>query len=166
MEAKMLFSRFAQPVALLLLVLGFALPAHAQFNKPIRSGDFYEDRASVTTPSGSSLLLEFAQSPTDKFLNVTNVACNIQVASGQAITLMNFGVGTAPGLIDLGRPYALKGSVTPETVGTAKFYSIVTNQVFYKMGPGRYPSIVFASVSTGSFSYTIDCVIVGNLTDG
>ena len=159
------FSGFAKPVAVsLLLMFGFALPAHAQNNKQIVSGTFYEDRASATSSANASLLLTFTQSPTDMFLNVTNVSCSIQVSSGQVLSTMNLQVGTTLGQIDIGRPYALKGNTNPETIGPSKVYSVVTNQVFYKMGPGRYPSIEFNSNSAGAFSYDVNCVIVGNLT--
>jgi hypothetical protein len=51
----MLFSRFAQSAAALLLVtVGFAAPAHAQQNKQIISGTWYEDRASAVTSTPAS----------------------------------------------------------------------------------------------------------------
>ena len=70
----MFFSRFAQAAALLLLTIGFAAPVHAQNNKQIISGTWYEDRAN-TTFSGTSLNLGFTQTPTNQFLNFTNVSC-------------------------------------------------------------------------------------------
>jgi hypothetical protein len=39
-------------------------------------------------------------------------------------------------------------------------------QVYYKFGPGRFPSIQIDTVTTGgSTSVTAQCVVVGNLTD-
>jgi hypothetical protein len=164
----MLCSRFAQSAAaLLLLTIGCAAPAHAQINKQIISGTWYEDRAGQAASPHTQLILTFAQTPTDQFLNITNVSCNVTVVSTAIITDMSLIAGTTSGALDLGRPYEIKGNVTPETSGGAKIYSIVTNQVFYKFGPGRFPSIVIDTTMTGSGSpsITATCVIVGNLTD-
>jgi hypothetical protein len=161
------FSRLAQStVALFLLIAGVTAPALAQNNKPITSGTFYEDRASNTVNS-SDLALTFAQSPAGKFLNVTNVSCEISVSSTQALAFVNLTVGTSTGAGDLGRPYSIRGNVSPETTGngTSKYYSIVTNQIYYKMGPGRFPSIVISTAYTSSPVVSANCTIVGNLTD-
>jgi hypothetical protein len=165
MEAKMHFARLLKLTVLAVAAMVLAAPALAQNNKPIRSVDFYEDRASALANGQLGLALTFAQSPTDKFLNITNVACDIGVASTQSINTVTLFVGTASGQNDLGRTYPIKGNTTPELVASTKQYSIVTNQVFYKMGPGRFPSIAMGGASTGSASITANCVIVGNLTD-
>jgi hypothetical protein len=162
----MLISRFAQiAAALALLTLGLAAPAHAQLNKQIISGTWYEDRASVVSSSSNTLTLTFTQTPTSQFLNITNVSCFVEVSSAQIITAMTLQAGTTSGASDLDRPYAVKGPATSETQGTFKYYSIVTNQVFFKFGPGRYPSIFINAPSTGSALIGADCTIVGNLTD-
>jgi hypothetical protein len=57
------------------------------------------------------------------------------------------------------------GNVTPQTTSTAKSYSIVTNQVYYKFGPGRFPTIEIDTATTGATGAFANCVIVGNLTD-
>ncbi|MBR0686658.1 hypothetical protein JQ594_12080 [Bradyrhizobium manausense] len=158
------FARFILSATLLLLTFGFVSPVHSQNNKPIVSGTFYEDRASSFI-SGNTLVLTFAQAPTNKFLNVTNVSCDVYVTNGQIINSMDLFVGTTPGQNDLGRIYSIKGSATSETLNTGKYYSIVTNQIYYKMGPGRYPSIEIGTVSNNLFSVSANCVIVGNLTD-
>jgi hypothetical protein len=163
----MLFSRFAQTTAaLLLLTIGFAAPAHAQTNKQIISGTWYEDRTSAPGLTSSSVLvLTFAQTPANQFLNVTNVSCAITTAPTETVFGVSLEAGTTSGANDLGRPYSILGNVTPQTISTAKFYSIVTNQVFFKFGPGRFPSIEIDTTSTGSTSNFASCVIVGNLTD-
>jgi hypothetical protein len=158
----MLFSRFA--AALALLTIGFAAPVHAQNNKQVISGTWYEDRAAVST-SSSKTFLAFAQTPTDQFLNITNVSCSAAVLSAQVISDMTLNAGTTPGANDLGRPYVIRGNAIPETTSTSKYYSIVQNGIFYKFGPGRYPTIEIDTLSTGSFSSDVQCVIVGNLTD-
>lgn len=165
LEVEMRFSKFSQyAAASVLFALVFAAPTYAQNNKPIIAGTFYEDRASYSNVNTSHLFLTFAQTPTDKFLNVTNVSCNVNVGSTQIINLMDLFVVT--GQNDLGRPYSIKGSATSETVNFSKYYSIVTNQIYYKMGPGRYPSIVIDTISSNSsFSIAADCVIVGELKD-
>jgi hypothetical protein len=160
----MLFSRFAQAAALLLLTIGFAAPVHAQNNKQIISGTWYEDRAN-TTFSGTSLNLGFTQTPTNQFLNVTNVSCVVIINSTQAPITINLNAGTVYQAFDLGRPYSIVGGATMETSGSSKIYSIDTNQVFYKFGPGRFPTIVISTSVGASVTFTAQCVIVGNLTD-
>jgi hypothetical protein len=165
LEATVLFSRLAQSAAaLLLLTIGLAAPVHAQQNKQIISGTWYEDRA-VGFSSTTSLFLAFSQTPPDKFLNITNVSCSVTVQPGQAVSYILLSGGTTSGNNDLGRPYSLKGNATPETVGQLKYYSIVQNGIFFKFGPGRFPSIEFDTASTGSLTTGASCVIVGNLTD-
>jgi hypothetical protein len=167
MEIKMLFSRSAQSAAaLFLLAIGFAAPAHAQNNKQIISGTWYEDRAQINNANSSLIQLTFTQTPTNQFLNVTNVSCSITVIANQILDTVTLFAGTTSGNDDLGRDYSIRGSATSETSTFGKPYSIVTNQVFYKMGPGRYPTIgIFAPTSTSSSTTTANCVIVGNLTD-
>jgi hypothetical protein len=161
----MLFSRFAKSAAaLLLLTIGFAAPVHAQSNKQIISGTWYEDRASGSN-SSSVLLLTFAQTPANQFLNVTNVSCFITVGSSQILSNVTLLAGTTSGAEDLGRTYSIKGSAVPETLVSSKYYSVVANQIYYKFGPGRYPSIEIDIPTTGAFSGNASCVIVGNLTD-
>jgi len=158
----MFFSRFAQSTAaLFLLTVGLVGPAHAQQNLQIISGTWYEDRAEGTASFG--LRLTFAQTPANQFLNVTNVACNVQVSSNQVINAVTLYAGTTSGGDDLGRYYEIKGNTTPETSAGLKFYSIVTNQVYFKFGPGRFPTIEIDTASTGSI--LASCTIVGNLTN-
>jgi hypothetical protein len=159
----MLFSRFAQfAAASLLLAAGSVAPAHAQNNKQIISGTWYEDRAALSSPTSvGSFGLTFTQTPANQFLNVTNVACQISTPAAQTVLDLNLYAGTTSGANDLGRPYPIMGNVTPQTTSTAKSYSIVTNQV-YKFGPGRFPTIEIDTATTGAFA---NCVIVGNLTD-
>jgi len=78
---------------------------------------------------------------------------------------MTLCAGTASGFNDLGRPYSIKGNAGPETLGTAKYYSIVQNGIFYKFGPGRFPTIEIDIQSSDAFSINSNCTIVGNLTD-
>ena len=160
----MTFARVLQFAAFSALLAAFATPAQAQNNKPIRSGNWYEDRASGSF-NGTALTITFAQSPTDKFLNVTNVACSITTSSGQVMRDVVLYVGTTAGANDLGRGYSILGNVVQRILSTQAFYNISANQILYKMGPGRYPSIGIDAPTGGSFSVTGGCVIVGNLTD-
>jgi len=163
----MLFPRFAQfAVAFVLLTIGLAAPVHAQNNKQIISGTWYEDRAQVISASTTPLTLTFAQTPTNQFLNVTNVACSILVASGVVVTSVTLNVGATSGANNLGRNYEIKGSATSETIGSSKYYSITANQIFFKVGPGRFPAIEIDEAFIGSpLTSNASCVIVGNLTD-
>ena len=165
----MLFTRFAQlTAALLLLTVGIAAPAHAQQNKPIVSGTWYEDRAgSGGTTGTSNITLTFAQTPPTKYLNVTNVACDVHMGTNQNISLMVLNAGTTSGANDLNRPYSIKANLVSEQwYGGYKSYSIITNQIFYKFGPGRFPSIMINTVQpSGQPGLGAQCVIVGNLSD-
>jgi hypothetical protein len=163
----MLLSRFAQSAAaLLLLTICVAAPVHAQQNKQIISGTFYEDRATpINSSTTGNLILTFAQTPANQFLNITNVSCLVEQLTAQTLTVMSLNAGSTSGAEDLGRPYYILGSAVPVTGGGTKFYSIVQNGMFYKFGPGRFPSIEIDSFSTGSFSTFASCIIVGNLSD-
>jgi hypothetical protein len=150
-------------IALALLTISFAAPAHAQSNKQIISGTWYEDRA--TNSGFGNLVLTFAQTPANQFLNVTNVSCWVDLTSSQVMTFLNLEAGTTSGQNDLGRSLSVRGTAIPETIGALKYYSIVQNGIFYKFGPGRFPSIEIDTATTGSNSVQASCVIIGNLTD-
>jgi hypothetical protein len=93
-------------IALALLTVGFAAPAHAQSNKQIISGAFYEDRAFFDS-FNPSFAVTFAQTPTNQFLNITNVSCSIIVGSSQIVSALFLEAGTTSGANDLGRPYSI-----------------------------------------------------------
>jgi hypothetical protein len=162
----MLFSRFIKSAAALaLLTIGFAAPVHAQSNKQIISGTWYEDRAAATTNSGT-INLTFTQTPVSQFLNLTNVSCHLIVGSNQVLGDMVLNAGTTSGAQDLARPYFVDGGVHTETNGASKFYTIITNQIYFKFGPGRFPIIEIDTAATaGAQSINAQCTIVGNLSD-
>jgi hypothetical protein len=163
----MLFSRFAQfTAALALLTTGLAAPVHAQGNLQIISGTWYEDRATAQNFGQFSLLLKFTQTPSNKFLNITNVSCTVQMDPSQTMSTMYLYAGTTSGASDIGRTLSIKGNATSEIAGP-KYYSIITNQIYYKFGPGRFPTIEIDSggANLSNFSNFAACVIVGNLTD-
>ena len=165
--------RFAANVKSLAVILLFALasaaPAHAQnnaqFNKPIISGTWYEDRATVVVVNNYKAVLTFAQTPANKFLDVTHVTCAIATKPTQILSEVSLFGGSTSGSADLGRPMTIRGNTTFEASSTYKFYSLVTDQILYKFGPGRYPSIAIYTETTGSYSIQGDCVIVGELKD-
>jgi hypothetical protein len=162
----MLFSRVTKPaVASLLLIIGFAAPVHAQQNNPVVSGTFYEDRAVSSSLSTDQLVLTFAQTPANQFLNITNVSCAVTTDTVEVMSVMILYSGTTSGSKDLNRPYSIKGNATFETLAPTKYYSIVQNGIFYKVGASRFPSIEIDTVSNGASAITANCVIVGNLTD-
>src|SRR5262249_31092647 len=105
------------------------------------------------------------QSPAEKFLNITNIACTIGTSSSQVLSGLDFQVGTSSGAFDLARPMSVRGNAIPETLGSNKWYSVVTNQIYFKMGPNRFPSIGITTFSSGASFVDATCVIVGNLTD-
>jgi hypothetical protein len=168
LEAEMRFSKCAQSATtLFLFAIALAAPAHAQNNKQIISGTFYEDQATLPSTAAGIATLTFTQTPANKFLNITNVACDVFVSATQVLTLMRLQVGTNPGASDLGRSYPIKNTPSaPEIIQNGKLYSVVTNEVFFKMGPGRFPSIFIVAASNGgALSMAPNCFIVGNLTD-
>jgi hypothetical protein len=109
--------------------------------------------------------LTFTQTPANQFLNITNVSCFVELQSSQVLTAMFLEAGSTSGARDLGRPYNIKGNVTPETISSSKYYSVVQNGIFFKFGPGRFPTIEFDTDTTGSMAINAECVIAGNLTD-
>jgi hypothetical protein len=166
LEVQMPFSRFAQSAAALLLsTVGLAAAAHAQHNKPIISGTWYEDRA-ATVNSSSVILLTFAQTPANQFLNITNVSCFASVLSGQVLTGAFLHAGNTSGSDDIGRVYPIMGNTTPVTVGDFTYFTFVTNQIYYKFGTSKFPTIEIDTLTTGSaLQANAFCVIVGNLTN-
>jgi hypothetical protein len=163
----MLFSRFAKSAATLaLLTIGLSAPALAQNNKQIISGSWYEDRARPGNVGGGTVKLTFTQTPANQFLNVTNVSCHIAGTPDTVIDAIQLYAGQTSGANDLGRTYYISGSTPPETSGSTKYYSVVTNQIYFKLGPGRYPTIeVDATSASNSYDTFASCIIVGNLTD-
>ncbi|MGW1422393.1 hypothetical protein ACWAT4_20010 [Bradyrhizobium manausense] len=164
----MRFAEFAKVIpALLGFLLVFAAPVQAQNNKPVRSGNWYEDRASINI-GGNLATLWFAQAPADKFLNITHVACDIETALGWMLGRTSVGGSTTNGMAgDLGRSQSIRGTVEAEVSISFRYYSVVTD-TFLKLGPGRFPfiSITSASAPNASPSQVIaDCTIVGNLSD-
>jgi hypothetical protein len=165
----MLFSRLIKSAAALaLLTIGFAAPVHAQQNKPIISGTWYEDRATNNMNGPAVVLtLSLAQAPTNQFLNITHVSCTIQTGLTTALTDVALQAGTSSGASDLNRPMSVRGSVIAETGVNNKFYSIVTDQIFYKVGLGKFPSIVVSAATpsgTGANGIEASCTIVGSLS--
>jgi hypothetical protein len=146
------------------LTIGFAAPAHAQQNKQIISGTWYEDRAQVAGTAADATLT-FTQTPSNQFLNITNVSCIVETTSPQVLANATLQAGTAPGIFDLGRPYVIMGNSTPQTFGGLTYTPIVQNGIFYKFGPGRFPSIFFFMNPALASSFSIECAIVGTLTD-
>lgn len=164
----MLFYRITVFVtALVLLSVSVARPGWAQNNKQIISGTWYEDQATNPGVTSGAVTLTFAQTPANKFLNITHVACDMFVTATQVLTLLRLQVGTSPGATDLGRSYPIKNTPNaPEVLQGGKVYSVVTDQLFFKIGPGRFPSIFIVAVSSsGTPSIAPNCFIVGTLSD-
>jgi hypothetical protein len=165
-EVEMRFASLAEfAAALLLFALAFAAPAHAQNNKPIISGNWYEDRATQSVGS-SATLLSFAQTPANKFLDITHVACTIFTLPTQVLATVTLNAGSTYGATDLGRPMSIRGNTTSEASPSTKYYSVVNDQIIYKFGPGRYPTIgVSTAYNGGAATVYAECVIVGELKD-
>lgn len=162
----MRFSKFAKSTLGLLPLFGvLAGPAHAQNNKQIISGTWYEDRAEGFGGNIDALYLRFAQAPTDRFLNITQVNCSISSYNYQVLADVVLHAGTHSGYTDLGRAQSVRRSASTVTAAY-NYYSVVT-QTFYKMGPGRFPTIEILAPGTinGNTTITASCVIVGNLSD-
>lgn len=160
------FARYVTFAALLLSVVGSSLPARAQNNKQVISGTFYEDQASGVA-TAQALLLKFVQTPANKFLNITNVNCNITTALSEVVADVRVQTGSVSGGNDLGRDHSIRGTLSPETGSVYKYYGISNSAVYFKLGPGRYPSIYISTptASAGSLFTAATCYIVGDLSD-
>ena len=161
----MRFAKYA--AALVLFVLVFAAPTYAQNNKPIISGTWYEDRAASQIQGSSGIVLTFAQTPANKFLDITHVTCSILTQPTQFLAFVTLNAGSTSGANDLGRPMSIRGNAASEASTSIRYYSLVNDQIIYKLGPGRYPSILIGTALNGGGSptLTVDCVIVGELKD-
>ena len=163
--------RFAPAVKSLAVILLFALasaaPAHAQHNKQIISGTWYEDRAWATPDPANNLFLTFTQTPANKFLNITLVSCSISTYNNQILADVILHTGTQSGYADLGRPQSVRGAASTQA-GVYNYYSVVS-QTYYKVGPGRFPGLeIVAPPNSNSVPNTFvngNCTIVGNLSD-
>lgn len=154
---------FAKLAAALFLLFALTAPCRAQNNKQIIAGTFYEDRASSFSSTGN-IFLAFAQTPIGQLLNITNVACDIQLTANQALARVELNAGTTAGNTDLGRNYPIRAISSPEVASNGdRYYTIVTNQIYYKFGPGRFPTI--SVTSSGSQYVSANCIIIGNLSD-
>ncbi|MBR0689390.1 hypothetical protein JQ594_25970 [Bradyrhizobium manausense] len=163
----MRFAEFAKSAATaLLFAVALAAPAHAQINKQVISGTWYEDRATANGNT-NSLILTLTQVPANKFLNITHVACTIATQTSQVLDRVDLNTGSTSGNSDLGRSYPLRGNVSPQVVASANSWSVVTDKVYFKIGPGRYPSISISTYSSGGATpyVTASCVVVGDLSD-
>ncbi|MBR0686769.1 hypothetical protein JQ612_31560 [Bradyrhizobium manausense] len=164
----MRFSRFAQFAAtLFLFAIALTAPGHAQGNKQIISGTYYEDRASHVSSGNSMITLTLTQTPTNKFVNITNVSCIVATFASQAFPYGQLQLGTAPGQNDIGRTYTLRGISPIPNAGGYNFYSVGVDGMFFKIGPGRFPSIALYSTvpSSGGLYLWGDCTVTGTLSD-
>lgn len=95
------------------------------------------------------------------------VACEINTGTGQVLALVTLHAGSTSGSVDLGRPASIRGNTSFEASSSNKFYLLVTNQILYKFGPGRYPAIrIYTENNSGGSLYVgASCVIVGELKD-
>lgn len=155
------------PAAVLLFALASAAPAHAQQNKQIISGTWYEDRAFGFGNPNNDLLLTFTQTPANKFLNITLVTCSITSYNNQLLADVILQTGTQSGYTDTARPQSVRGAASTQT-GIYNYYSVVT-QTYYKVGPGRFPGLEiqapYSAVSNTSAFINAHCTIVGELSD-
>ena len=105
---------------------------------------------------------------TDKFLNITHVACDIHTALGWVLAHTTIGGSTNNGPTgDLGRTQTIRGSAAAEVSVSFRYYPVVSD-TFLKLGPGRFPFITITSASTPNaspYEVSADCTIVGNWSD-
>ncbi|MBV8850874.1 MAG: hypothetical protein JOZ16_14965 [Methylobacteriaceae bacterium] len=141
-------------------LFGAADISHAQNNNPARSGTYYEDQAAGTTTSSSILYLSFAQLPSDKNFNLSNVGCLIR--STPAITQIYMKVGTTSGGQDLQRIAPI--SFTNVVVDLSEHIYSFNSSLYFKIGKSRFPTLLIDSAS-GTPYIGATCTINGTLSD-
>ena len=141
-----------------------AAEASAQGNSTsvVRSGTYYEDHAAITDCGAGFLncILNFAVTPSDKFLTITNVACS---NTSKGVPVVNY-------LYVSGLTRRLVLPLAPTTYGTVAFnpaasynlnFNIVTN---FKIGVSKNVGINFFQGGSGT-PFSVDCTITGTLSD-
>ena len=146
----------------------FASGAASNSISVVRSGNYYEDHASVSCEKlYVNCFVNFAQTPSDKFLTLTNVACFTQSTNAPAQFWLSFSsaTGSSPAR-QLFLPIAPAAYVRM-TFGSDYVYTLSFNiPVNFRMGISKLPYMNFFQLgSTTTTTFNMNCTITGELTD-
>jgi hypothetical protein len=145
----------------LLMYATLGCGAQAQLNKQVRWGNYYEDQAQAS--GGSSTTVNFAQTPSDKFLTVQTVTCAINSSVKPLVGFFN--LGATPGGRETGRMFALPVSGNYSITAGNQYYTNFVVSTLFKSPGNRYISISIGGDSTTNGSMIVFCTIAGTLSD-
>lgn len=134
----------------------------------VRSGNFYEDHAAFACDKiFVNCFLNFAQTPADKFLTLTNVSCLTQSTNIPGILYLSFNspTGNTPGRQTF-LPLA-PVSYVRTVFGSDYVYTLSFNiPINFKMGVSKVPYVNFYQIgSVATTTFNINCTITGELSD-
>ena len=150
----MLLARLLQCVFLLLMAAGGPATAAA-----VKYGTYYDETKTSPGICNTSLCtIYFSETPGDKLLLVTHVACTFTTPF--PVTNLILGVNTAPTSGAIQREYPLQ---LPQPVVYSNYYYMqISHPVNFLIGQGRYP-FVQAQTGGGGGNWGIECTISGSL---
>lgn len=126
---------------------------------PTLYGNYYDETTGVTCDNNVGCRASFSQTPPDKLIEITNVACYGN--TDKQLTLLLLGVAATAGGYGLERRVPLY--LPPPYVYNSLNIVFSTNHpVRFLVGPGRFPFIQLASFGTVS-AVGAFCHIVGNV---
>lgn len=127
---------------------------------PTMYGKYYDETANVSC-ANSSCRVQFSQTPPDKLIEITNVACTGNTTV-QLIGL-TLTVAATPGGNPLQRQVPLY-LPPPYMYNSINIIFSTNHPVRYLVGQGRYPVINWSAFDSYSAAYG-SCHIVGNVVD-
>lgn len=128
---------------------------------PTMYGHYYDETAFVSCGNNIGCRASFSQTPPDKLIEITNVACFANT-DRQLVTL-TLGVAATAGGFPLQRQVPLY--LPPPYIYNSLNIVFSTNHpVRYLVGQGRFPFISFSAFDTLSVT-SGTCHIVGNIVD-
>jgi hypothetical protein len=153
--------RFFQSIRFAVCVLIPMLGSPANAGPTIR-GQYYDEVAYYSScPSTSSCRVDFSQTPPDKLIEVTNVACYANTT--KRLSSLTLGVAASSGGPNIARqtPLNLPEPYAFNTVNNV----MTTNQpIRFLVGTSRYPFILLGSLESFSIGAAY-CHLVGNVLD-
>lgn len=126
---------------------------------PTIYGNYYDETAYVTCDSNVGCRASFSQTPPDKLIEITNVACYGNTS--KQLVLLTLGVAATAGGFGLQRQFPLQ--LPPPYVYNSLNIVVSINQpVRFLVGPGRFPFISFSAFESITVTSGF-CEIVGNV---
>ena len=120
-------------------------------------GTYYDESNFATCSNTTICRANFSQTPADKLLMVTKVACQITSTAPAATGMLHISTGFGGGALSRYLPLAFQ---TPQLIGSLYFVSIEANAHFL-VGQGRFPFVTLTTQAPANI--TSFCTIVGDL---